>query len=231
MNNTVPTTKQTSYFLPLTLVGVMLAGALSFGLALIGMWAIPGLLGLIIASAIPILIYLLTFDYARKSELFDRLNDQSRKSLENLSTTDWLNSNFSEDDFAQANLDGVKISGHNLKKANLGHAKLTHARAMSTNFEGSCLTAIEAQESNFEGANFRKSKAQLADFSHSDLTNADFRSSQLKGANFEDANLCGADLRRSDHRDVNWMNAKFNRKTRLPFSKRVALEKGMDFVA
>ena len=73
----------------------------------------------------------------------------------------------------------------------------------------------------------RASRMRKARFIECDLRKADFFGSNLQEASFKDSNLRGANLQQTHILFTDFKGARFDDKTKLPFSEEEALRRGM----
>lgn len=95
--------------------------------------------------------------------------------------------------------------------------------------------AITIEKSSFVKANLTDARmvavrAYRADFSYSNLSGANLSRSDLRFANFTQADLSEANLEGTLLDEAVFLGARFNQKTRLPFSRDQALQRGMTWV-
>jgi len=132
--------------------------------------------------------------------------------------------------FNSCNMRGALLSFTNLEQADFKGSGMVEtnffrARCYRCKFEG-----VYMNETNFKFA-----RLQRSNFKNAWLYGADLKYANLQRANFENAWLFNTDLRGADFRNTNLRkikrrgleNAKFNDRTKLPFSKEYALSLGM----
>lgn len=104
-------------------------------------------------------------------------------------------------------------------------------------FKESVLSGIQFNSSILENSNFIGSDLSGCNFYKTNLSGSDFRNAKLEGCNFWDTDLSycnfqGADLSLCDVKNVrNLYGAKFDKRTKLPFSKIEAQKYGMIYSA
>mgnify|MGYP001615621210 CR=1 FL=1 len=103
------------------------------------------------------------------------------------------------------------------REANLPRATFESCRVQGLNFSGATLDSGRIHHSWFTRVDFRDSHLADLKVTSTDFREADFRGADLQGWTFEDFNFPPSDFR----------GARFNSKTKLPFSKAEALSRGM----
>lgn len=103
------------------------------------------------------------------------------------------------EDFAGANLAGVKavacnLSGFNLRNADLSAADLSRADLSNANLRGANLRSAQLSRADLSDANLGHALLIDADLSYADLRGANLNSADLINADLTGADLCGAYL-------------------------------------
>ncbi|KYG62377.1 hypothetical protein AZI86_16195 [Bdellovibrio bacteriovorus] len=120
----------------------------------------------------------------------------------------------------------------NLKGAELKEAELWSGLAMDSNFTWVNMRGFRGKDSNFsrsifDHADLRGSKFYRARFVSSSFQKADLRETDLSFCDFSSADLRGANLKNSWVLGTTFRGARFDSKTKLPFSISTAHELGM----
>lgn len=109
-----------------------------------------------------------------------------------------------------------------LRNANLHGAKMSGSYFIRTNFRGARMTNLVAQGGTFKSARFQGADLRNADLSRSILFDARFDNADLRGANLSSLH--------KESKHIYVKGAKFDARTKLPFSRKAARKKGMVFV-
>lgn len=146
--------------------------------------------------------------------------------------------------FKQGNsvLKGAKLEQLQFHEADFRGGDLAHAifwlttfaetNASGANFQGADFRGASLRHSYFDGADFRGAnlsgvKATGSYFRGGDFRNANLVSALLRYCHFEGADLGGADLTDAVVALTDLKGARFDSRTKLPFSREVALARGM----
>jgi len=153
--------------------------------------------------------------------------------------------------FLRAKLDHIDFKGAHLENSQFiqttcQSCDFSLAHASNSHFDGANLFDSLFILSKLEGTSFFGSILQGADLRKANLKNANLKNSKLEGANLQGCVLEGADLTGANLGETplqenqkkegllvlnptDLKGATFNSKTKLPFSKETALQKGMLF--
>jgi uncharacterized protein YjbI with pentapeptide repeats len=167
------------------------------------------------------------------------------------------NVDFSETDLSQVSFSYADLSGSKFHKskltgavfefANLSGCDLSEASALGANLHDAVLEGADLSQANFskaylDGARLKAARGRgvvmnSATLRGADLQKADFKNAIAKGAQFDNAKLDGADFSKSDLRSAaltevsynktDFSGAKYNRRTKLPFTESQASALGM----
>lgn len=96
--------------------------------------------------------------------------------------------------FIRFDLQGLNLSGVNLKQAHLGGANLDHSNLRRANLKGAILDRAKARYTNFQEANLTGADLGLADMTGANLTDASLRKANLNGINLTNADLIRTEL-------------------------------------
>jgi uncharacterized protein YjbI with pentapeptide repeats len=129
-----------------------------------------------------------------------------RETREEKTSSDLSNENFIRVDFRGKNMSGTDLRGKTFGACLAG----------GVDFRNAQLAGIKSVDGQWNKADFRDSDLRFAQFIRDNFEGADFR-----GANMGDALMLPANLH----------GALFDDRTRLPFSKEIALKLGMLYVA
>ncbi len=120
---------------------------------------------------------------------------------------------------------------------NLSHASFRRSIVLQTNIQEVEATHLDVRGGHFKSVNFTKSNLQNLFATGTRFTKVNFQDCDLRHASFwgsllQEVSFKGADLRDANLEQVfiflsDLEGAKFNAKTKLPFSEEVALKKGM----
>jgi Pentapeptide repeats (8 copies) len=124
------------------------------------------------------------------------------------------------EDFAGANLVGVKgvgcnLSGFNLSGANLNEGDLSRADLSNANLSDANLRSAKLGRVNLVGANLSNALLIDADLSHADIRNANLSSADLINVDLSSADLSGANLTETNLSSALVVNAQFGNNTGL----------------
>jgi len=123
---------------------------------------------------------------------------------------DFNGQNFSQFNFAQAQIPEINFRNCQLVKANFDEAHLDKANFYCANLAGA----------RFWKANLHKVYFFKADLQSADLRNANLEGANLEGANLESANLCGANLTDANITEEQIQQCQTNWATIFPDGKR-----------
>ena len=116
--------------------------------------------------------------------------------------TQCINGNFSG-----AVLDGVNISGGNLRNASLSGAHMDEGNLSSADLSNANFAGARILRTNLARANLSQANFSGADLSDSDLNSANLRDANASGAFMDHVNLNGADLTRANLSGTELTNA------------------------
>jgi len=153
----------------------------------------------------------------RKSEEMESLYSSKDFFFSVMGANVWTN--FSEEDFTKANLQGVDLSGVDFvfRNANLSFANLQDANLEDTVLDESILIQADLRRArmketnlvgaNLQGANMQEADMYLVHMHGADLRNADLRKANLVDARMQEVNFENADLRQARLRYANFIGS------------------------
>lgn len=126
----------------------------------------------------------------------------------------------------------TNFKGGDLTRASMRRSTILQSRFKDLTAESVDLRGSQIKGTHFENANLQKlaasgSRFNKVQFKNCDLQNAQFWGSQLLEVDFSGSDLRGANLGTSFTLLSKFNGAKFNKKTKLPFSEEEALKRGM----
>ncbi len=140
----------------------------------------------------------------------------------NLKASIWINSS----------VDNLKIKGGDISFSNLDRASLTQSSFEEINgdfigIKRSYLQSVIWKKASLKNLLATASRIRKSQFIECDLRDADFWGANLQETSFEKSDLRGANLQATYLLFTNFKEARFNSKTKLPFSEEEALSRGM----
>jgi uncharacterized protein YjbI with pentapeptide repeats len=159
--------------------------------------------------------------------------------------------NLGNSDFSNLNLKGINLSDSSLYRSDLTSSNLAHAFLFGTDFHAATLSHANLSFAIMRKTSFRYAGMSGAEIIGAKLIRADLVSTNLQGVNLsnstllatnlDSADLTGADLRGTDfggndyfepsNLEHAWLKgAKFDARTKLPFSREEAIKRGMEFI-
>ncbi|MCB9091987.1 MAG: pentapeptide repeat-containing protein [Halobacteriovoraceae bacterium] len=129
-------------------------------------------------------------------------------------------------DLHEAEFTNLDLESSNFTRSNLSRANFTRSNLRYANFT----------QANLKGASLHSANLECSSFKSADLKGTDISDANLKWVDLTEANLYGADLSNSDLSNVYYDTKTefnctfFNKKTRLPFSREDAINRGMIYV-
>lgn len=104
-------------------------------------------------------------------------------------------------------MDGVDLSGANLKNARLLNVSLKKATIVGVNFEGAEFQDVNMERTRFESNVLTDVNFNNVKFKHATLKNTSFKDSKLFKTNFESADLSGVDFEHTQMFQSNFKKA------------------------
>jgi uncharacterized protein YjbI with pentapeptide repeats len=129
-----------------------------------------------------------------------------------IKNVDFQGADFSGQNLSGVVFDGCRFDGANFSGAKLTDSKLTKASIIKAKFENSVLDGADLSSSNLTGGDFK---------------GASLKKTMLNKAQMSQTNLRDADLTKASVRGTSFKQAKYNRKTKLPFSTSTAQKNEM----
>lgn len=135
--------------------------------------------------------------------------------------------------FSEADLTGARLYVQDMQGANLVRTKLRWADFSSGGEAGAPMTHIQATAVDLAHANLHRARMMFATLNgaylmDANLSGAFLNRAWLLGANLRGANLMGTDMTQVQVDDNTvFAGAKYDSRTRLPFSEREAAKRGM----
>ena len=155
----------------------------------------------------------------------------------NLTRARFVRQDLTKKNFSGASFNGIYAYASQWEQANLKATSFRRAILMQVDLKKSNGDLVDAGGAFFKAVNWSESKIRemlalagrfnKVDFSKSDLTNSSFFGAHLVEVNFSECNLQGVNFEKASLLFVNFKNAKFDDKTKLPFSEEEAIQRGM----
>ena len=119
------------------------------------------------------------------------------------------------------------MSFMNMDRVFLLQSSFEDVKADSIGMKGGHIQTVVWKKASLKNLLAQASRIKKSQFIECDLRNADFWGSSLQETSFERSDLRGANLQATHLLFTNFNEARFNSETKLPFSEKEALLRGM----
>ena len=155
----------------------------------------------------------------------------------NLTGLKVVNYIFKKQTFKGATFNSSYIYATRFEGINTAHMALRRATVLQSQFfdvdspyldvRGSIIKAVDFAGANLKNMIANGTRFEKTNFRDCNLQGADFWGSNLQEVSFDGSDLRNANLTNTHILFTSFKNAKFNQKTRLPFSREEAIQRGM----
>ena len=122
---------------------------------------------------------------------------------------------------------GGDLSFMNMDQAFLFQSSFEEIKADSIGIKGTRVQSVIWKKASLRNMLAQASRIRKSQFIECDLREADFWGANLQETSFEKSDLRGANFQATNLLFTNFKGARFNSKTKLPFSEKEALSLGM----
>ncbi len=157
-----------------------------------------------------------------------------------LTISRFVNQKLQDLDLKGANLSSSYLYMSEFSSIESPHLALKRSVILQSQFKDMNLDYVDLRGSQIKGSVFQKSSlknalASGARFNKTRFIDVNFEGTDFWGAQLHEVDFINCDLRDTDLKTTSllfnqWTSSRFNAKTRLPFSKEEALQKGMIYV-